>query len=70
MNDVATAALWARRGLAASDDGASVRGLLADALWRSGERDEAREVLAAGLALDATSAPLLRLQRRFASEAR
>lgn len=67
MNDASTAVTWARRAVQGTAADVVPLGLLADALWRTGRRDESREILARALQRDPGNRALLRLKQRFAA---
>jgi uncharacterized protein HemY len=56
---------WAERAIDRGNPDAFPLGLLADAQWRAGLLDAARQTLAQALQRDPRNQALLRLQRRF-----
>ena len=63
LGDPAAARQYLQRAIDGGQRTAASLGQLADAQWRSGQRDAARATLASALALDARNAELLRLNR-------
>lgn len=64
LNDPATAARWFQRALEASPADVRLLASLADAQFRSGDREAARSTIARGLAADPEQPTLLALSRR------
>ena len=70
LDDGPTAVTWARRAVRESSATADARGLLAEALWHTGNRDEALDILGQALERDPESEVLVELDRRFSAHRR
>jgi len=67
LDDGPTAVTWARRAVSESSATIDALGLLAEALWHTGNRDEALDTLGQALDRDPENEILLHLGRRFSA---
>lgn len=65
LNDPTTAIEWLQRILVATPNDVRILALIADARWKMGDLDAARETVARALELDPTNRSLVALSRRF-----